>query len=134
MPKFKCKVCDVVFEADSLDVAVCPKCGAHATGKFCPECGTAKPAESGAAGWTCSCGAAYDSSGVCTGCGKKRPRSGGYRFKTAGESCTRSSARRIFAAAPWSSWPSILPAVWIRKRTPCLSRAMSTSTRSWDGC
>ena len=28
MPKFKCKVCDVVFEADSLDVAVCPKCGA----------------------------------------------------------------------------------------------------------
>lgn len=29
---------------------------------------------------TCSCGAAYDSSGVCTGCGKKRPRSGGYRF------------------------------------------------------
>ena len=29
---------------------------------------------------TCSCGAAYDSSGVCTGCGKKRPRSGAYRF------------------------------------------------------
>ena len=26
----------------------------------------------------CSCGAAYDSSGVCTRCGKKRPRSGGY--------------------------------------------------------
>lgn len=29
---------------------------------------------------TCSCGAALDSSGVCTRCGKKRPRSGGYRF------------------------------------------------------
>lgn len=29
---------------------------------------------------TCSCGAAFDSSGVCTRCGKKRPRSGGYRF------------------------------------------------------
>lgn len=28
----------------------------------------------------CVCGAAYDSSGVCTRCGKKRPRSGGYRF------------------------------------------------------
>lgn len=27
----------------------------------------------------CSCGAAYDSSGVCTRCGKKRPRSGGWR-------------------------------------------------------
>lgn len=27
----------------------------------------------------CSCGAAYDSSGVCTRCGKKRPRGGGYR-------------------------------------------------------
>lgn len=27
----------------------------------------------------CSCGAAYDSSGVCTRCGKKRPRSGAYR-------------------------------------------------------
>ena len=26
----------------------------------------------------CSCGAAYDSRGVCTRCGKKRPRSGGY--------------------------------------------------------
>lgn len=26
----------------------------------------------------CTCGAAYDSSGVCTRCGKKRPRSGGY--------------------------------------------------------
>lgn len=29
---------------------------------------------------TCSCGGSYDSSGVCTQCGKKRPRSGGYRF------------------------------------------------------
>ncbi len=26
----------------------------------------------------CTCGAAYDSSGVCTRCGKKRPRSGSY--------------------------------------------------------
>lgn len=28
----------------------------------------------------CSCGAAYDSAGVCTRCGKKRPRSAGYRI------------------------------------------------------
>lgn len=27
----------------------------------------------------CSCGAPYDSSGVCTACGKKRPRGAGYR-------------------------------------------------------
>lgn len=26
----------------------------------------------------CTCGAAYDEKGVCTGCGKQRPRSGGY--------------------------------------------------------
>lgn len=29
---------------------------------------------------TCECGAAFDGSGVCTNCGKRRPRSGGYRF------------------------------------------------------
>ena len=28
----------------------------------------------------CTCGAAYDEKGVCTRCGKHRPRSGGYRF------------------------------------------------------
>ena len=28
MPKFKCKLCNEVFEADSLETAVCPKCGA----------------------------------------------------------------------------------------------------------
>jgi membrane protease subunit (stomatin/prohibitin family) len=33
----------------------CPQCGNMASGKFCTECGTAKPAE--AAGWTCTCGA-----------------------------------------------------------------------------
>ena len=28
----------------------------------------------------CACGSAFDAQGVCTGCGKKRPRSGGYHF------------------------------------------------------
>ena len=42
--------------------------------------------------------------------------------------------RPICAAVPWSSWPSTSPAVWTRKRIPCLSRAMSASTRSWAGC
>lgn len=50
----------------------CPKCGATATGKFCPECGTAKPAESGAAGWTCSCGA-VNKGKFCAECGKPKP-------------------------------------------------------------
>ena len=48
----------------------CPKCGAIATGKFCPECGTPKPAE--AAGWTCSCGA-VNKGKFCQECGKPKP-------------------------------------------------------------
>ncbi len=28
----------------------------------------------------CTCGSAFDAQGVCTSCGKKRPRSGGYHF------------------------------------------------------
>ena len=30
-------------QQQAADGWVCPKCGAHATGKFCPECGTKKP-------------------------------------------------------------------------------------------
>jgi len=46
----------------------CPKCGAAATGKFCPECGTKKPEE----GWRCSCGA-MNTGKFCQECGAKRP-------------------------------------------------------------
>ena len=45
-------------------------CGATATGKFCPECGTPKPVE--AAGWTCSCGAVNQGK-FCQNCGAKKP-------------------------------------------------------------
>lgn len=48
----------------------CPKCGAFATGKFCPECGTAKPAET--TGWTCSCGT-VNKGKFCQECGKPKP-------------------------------------------------------------
>lgn len=48
----------------------CPSCGASATGKFCPECGTKKPEE--AAGWTCSCGA-VNKGRFCAECGSKKP-------------------------------------------------------------
>ena len=44
-------------------------CGATATGKFCPECGTKKPE---AEGWTCSCGA-VNKGKFCSECGAKKP-------------------------------------------------------------
>ena len=46
------------------------KCGATATGKFCPECGSPKPADSD--GWTCSCGT-VNKGKFCQNCGAKRP-------------------------------------------------------------
>ena len=48
----------------------CPQCGTMATGKFCMECGTAKPAED--AGWTCACGA-VNKGKFCPNCGAKKP-------------------------------------------------------------
>ena len=46
------------------------KCGATATGKFCMECGSPKPADDG--GWTCSCGA-KNTGKFCAECGAKKP-------------------------------------------------------------
>ncbi|MBE6528549.1 MAG: SPFH domain-containing protein [Thermoplasmata archaeon] len=45
-------------------------CGAMATGKFCPECGSKKPEEP--AGWTCKCGAVNQGK-FCSECGSKKP-------------------------------------------------------------
>ena len=45
------------------------KCGATATGKFCPECGSPKPADDG---WTCKCGA-VNKGKFCAECGAKKP-------------------------------------------------------------
>ena len=48
-------------------------CGAIATGKFCPECGSKKPEPKPAAdSWTCSCGATVTGK-FCPECGKPRP-------------------------------------------------------------
>ena len=44
-------------------------CGAVATGKFCPECGSPKPTD---AGWKCSCGA-VNKGKFCQNCGSKKP-------------------------------------------------------------
>ena len=46
------------------------KCGATATGRFCPECGSPKPADTD--GWTCACGA-VNKGKFCQNCGAKRP-------------------------------------------------------------
>lgn len=48
----------------------CPQCGSQAKGKFCPECGTAKPAEQ--KGWTCKCGA-VNLGKFCQECGSPKP-------------------------------------------------------------
>ena len=48
----------------------CPQCGSQAKGKFCPECGTPKPAEQ--KGWTCKCGA-VNLGKFCQECGSKKP-------------------------------------------------------------
>lgn len=45
-------------------------CGATATGNFCPECGAKKPAAE--EGWTCTCGA-VNKGKFCQNCGAKKP-------------------------------------------------------------
>ncbi len=45
-------------------------CGATASGKFCPECGSKKPVDQG--GWICSCGA-VNKGKFCQNCGTKKP-------------------------------------------------------------
>ena len=65
--------------AQSSSGWVCPKCGNHAEGKFCPDCGEKKP-ESG--NWTCpSCGES-NSGKFCSHCGGKKP--GGYKCDKCG--------------------------------------------------
>ena len=45
-------------------------CGTTATGKFCPECGSPKPADDGS--WTCACGA-KNMGKFCPECGGRKP-------------------------------------------------------------
>lgn len=54
--------------ARNKDSWSCPKCHAVASGKFCPECGTAKPET----GWTCDCGTVNQGK-FCYNCGKEKP-------------------------------------------------------------
>ena len=50
-------------------------CGATATGKFCPECGSPKPEPKPANGWKCSCGAMATGK-FCPECGSPKPADG----------------------------------------------------------
>ncbi|MBR6114883.1 MAG: SPFH domain-containing protein [Oscillospiraceae bacterium] len=57
--------------AAPADSWTCPTCGSVVTGKFCPECGTKRPAPANT--WTCpSCGTANKGK-FCTECGTKKP-------------------------------------------------------------
>ncbi|MEA4823417.1 MAG: SPFH domain-containing protein [Clostridiaceae bacterium] len=47
-------------------------CGTVNTGRFCVECGKAKPAPAASGEWTCKCGAVCKGK-FCTECGSKRP-------------------------------------------------------------
>lgn len=47
-------------------------CGAAPTGKFCPECGAAKPEPKTENGWKCACGATVTGK-FCTECGSPKP-------------------------------------------------------------
>lgn len=61
--------------APAADAWDCP-CGAKGlTGKFCPECGTPRPAPVGT--WDCACGAKGQTGKFCSECGAKRPETAG---------------------------------------------------------
>ena len=57
--------------AKKPDSWTCPTCGKEATGNFCPECGTAKPADP--EGWTCPTCGHVNKGKFCTECGAKKP-------------------------------------------------------------
>ena len=50
-------------------------CGATATGKFCPECGSKKPEPKAANSWKCTCGHVATGK-FCPECGAKKPEEG----------------------------------------------------------
>ncbi len=58
-------------QATSADSWKC-SCGATATGKFCPECGSKKSQPSNDNGWKCSCGS-LASGKFCPECGNPKP-------------------------------------------------------------
>lgn len=64
--------------AEAKDAWKC-SCGATATGKFCPECGSPRPVISPDKGWSCSCGVVNQGK-FCTECGSPKP-AGALQYK-----------------------------------------------------
>ena len=72
-------------------------CGATATGKFCPECGSKKPEPQAADGWKCSCGATATGK-FCPECGARKPEADGWTCECGavnkGKFCAECGARK----------------------------------------
>jgi membrane protease subunit (stomatin/prohibitin family) len=74
------------------------ECGAENDGKFCSECGKAKPEPKAAAGtWKCSCGA-VNTGKFCSECGAKAPASGKWKCECGAENdgkfCSECGSKR----------------------------------------
>ena len=72
-------------------------CGATATGKFCPECGSKKPEPQSSGSWKCSCGA-VNTGKFCAECGSPRPVDAGWKCSCGtvnkGKFCAECGARK----------------------------------------
>ena len=72
-------------------------CGATATGKFCPECGSKKPEPKAAAGWKCACGTVATGN-FCPECGAKKPEDKSWTCtcgqKNMGRFCSNCGSRK----------------------------------------
>ena len=72
-------------------------CGATATGKFCPECGSKKPEPKPANGWKCACGTVATGN-FCPNCGSKKPEDNSWTCacgqKNLGRFCTNCGGKK----------------------------------------
>jgi len=90
-------------------------CGATATGKFCPECGSKKPEPQ--AGWKCACGA-MATGRFCPECGAKKPEADGWTCACGavnkGKFCAECGAKRPAGAPVYQcdkcGWKPVNPA------------------------
>ena len=59
--------------AAAVNAWTCPSCGASATGKYCPECGTKKPEPIQPNTWICQACGTENKGKFCAECGAKKP-------------------------------------------------------------